>query len=63
MTKGLKKLYNDWNVAAGDRWKIPVCEDRNGIIAVFGALFGYRNIKRFRAAEGDAHSSYELKRC
>ncbi len=63
MRKELKKLYNDWNVAAHDRWKIPVCEDRNGIIAVFGTPFGYKNINRFRAPEREESLSYEFKRC
>jgi len=41
--KPLKKLYQDWGIPAGDRWKIPVLEDRSGIIAVLGKPFGYSN--------------------
>ncbi len=41
--KPLKKLYQDWGVIAEDRWKIPVLEDRSGIIALLGKPFGYSN--------------------
>jgi tRNA(Ile)-lysidine synthetase-like protein len=40
-SKNLKKLYNEWNVPEQTRWKIPVCEDKTGIIAVLGSLFGF----------------------
>lgn len=44
-SKELKKLYNEWNVPEQTRWKIPVCEDKTGIIAVFGSLFGFPDVK------------------
>jgi tRNA(Ile)-lysidine synthase len=41
--KTLKKLYNEWGVTSEERWKIPVIEDREGIVAILGQTFGYRN--------------------
>jgi len=41
--KSLKKLYNDWGILRSERWKIPVIEDRTGIIAVLGKSFSYSN--------------------
>jgi len=63
ISKDLKKLYNDWNVAEQDRWKIPVCEDRSGIIAVIGKPFGYRCLSRFSNAAGGSRAFYLFERC
>lgn len=41
--KSLKKLFIDWGVVPEERWKIPVIEDRTGIIAVMGKSLGYSN--------------------
>ncbi|MCK5154446.1 MAG: tRNA lysidine(34) synthetase TilS [Spirochaetales bacterium] len=41
--KPLKKLFNDWGVVPEERWKIPVLEDRTGVIAVLGKPLGYSN--------------------
>ncbi len=41
--KPIKKLFSDWGVLPEDRWKIPVIEDRSGIIAVLGKPFGFKN--------------------
>lgn len=41
--KPIKKLFNDWGIMPDERWKIPVIEDRKGILAVIGKPFGYSN--------------------
>lgn len=41
--KPIKKLFNEWGVMPEERWKIPVIEDKNGIIAVLGRPFGFSN--------------------
>lgn len=41
--KPVKKLFSDWGVLPEDRWKVPVIEDRSGIIAVLGKPFGFNN--------------------
>lgn len=41
--KTLKKLFNDWGVLRSERWKIPVIEDRAGIVAVLGESLSYSN--------------------
>jgi tRNA(Ile)-lysidine synthase len=41
--KTIKKILNEWCVKPSDRWKIPIIEDRTGIIAVLGRPFGHRN--------------------
>ncbi len=41
--KPIKKLFSDWGVLPEDRWKVPVVEDRSGIIAVLGKPFGFNN--------------------
>jgi tRNA(Ile)-lysidine synthase len=40
----VKKVYNEWKVPERERWKIPIVEDRNGILAIFGLTFGYSNM-------------------
>ena len=42
-SKLLKKLYNEWKVPHGTRWKIPVVADGHGIVGVFGEPFGFPN--------------------
>jgi tRNA(Ile)-lysidine synthase len=39
----IKKLFSQWQVPSSLRWKIPVLEDRSGIIAVVGKPFGFKN--------------------
>jgi tRNA(Ile)-lysidine synthase len=39
----IKKLFSQWQVPSSLRWKIPVLEDRNGVIAVVGKPFGFNN--------------------
>lgn len=41
--KPIKKLFNEWGVKPEERWKIPVIEDKTGIIAVLGSPFGFSN--------------------
>jgi tRNA(Ile)-lysidine synthase len=41
--KSVKKLFNDWNVPPYLRTIIPLCEDRNGVFAVWGRPFGFPN--------------------
>jgi tRNA(Ile)-lysidine synthetase-like protein len=41
--KSVKKLFNDWNVPANLRTIIPLCEDRDGVFAVWGRPFGFPN--------------------
>jgi tRNA(Ile)-lysidine synthase len=49
--KTLKKLFNDWGVLPGERWKIPVIEDRAGIVAVMGKSLSYSNRIAFNYKE------------
>ncbi len=41
--KPLKKLFNEWGVLRSERWKVPVIEDKTGIVAVLGKSLGYSN--------------------
>ena len=41
--KPIKKLFSEWGVLPEERWKLPVIEDRSGIIAVLGKPFGFSN--------------------
>ncbi len=43
-TKSLKKLFNDWKIDSGDRYRVPIIEDVRGITAVVGEHLGYENI-------------------
>ena len=47
----LTTLFSQWSVAITDRWRVPVIEDRNGIAAVLGAVWGGENVFR-PAAQG-----------
>ncbi len=51
--KTLKKLFGQWRVPPEDRWRIPVLEDRSGILAVIGGPLGFKN----RVAERHRQSS------
>ncbi len=63
ISKDLKKLYNEWHVPEHERWKIPVCEDRTGVIAVLGEPFGFRNLKRFVNAPRGESMSFAFDIC
>jgi len=52
--KSLKKLCNELRLAERDRGLVPVLEDRNGVLAVLGGLYGSRNIYRADAGCNDA---------
>ena len=55
--KTLKKLYNSWHIPEEDRWKIPVIEDRSGIIGIIGTPWGGKNLFcSSKAAENPAES-------
>ena len=41
--KSLKKLFNEWQVPEEKRWMIPVVADKEGVLAVMGEIFGYKN--------------------
>ncbi len=43
-TISLKKLFIDWKVPKEARLRIPVLQTRNGIQAVFGKTYGYKDI-------------------
>ncbi len=58
-SKDLKKLYNEWNVPEQIRWKIPVCEDKTGIIAIMGSLFGFPDVKTQNPAMALSSFSFE----
>jgi tRNA(Ile)-lysidine synthase len=45
-SKELRKLFSEWRVPIGERWKIPILEDREGVVAVLGKPAGYPD--RFR---------------
>lgn len=42
-SKTVKKLLHEWRVPESERWKIPLITDRDGVIAVAGKPFGYKN--------------------
>ncbi len=41
--KSLKKLFNEWKVPEERRWMIPVVADKEGVLAVMGEIFGFKN--------------------
>ncbi len=61
-SRNLKKLYNAWNVPEQIRWKIPVCEDKTGIIAILGSLFGFPDVIRKYAAQDEVSVFFHLER-
>lgn len=44
--KKLKALFNDWKVPEHLRLLLPVCEDKHGVVALMGGLFGFKNVYR-----------------
>ena len=56
--KRLTKLYAEWRVPQFERWRVPIVEDRQGILAVLGKPLGYRN--RFRQAEAGECSDVDI---
>jgi tRNA(Ile)-lysidine synthetase-like protein len=42
-SRSVRKLFTLWRVAPLERWKIPVVETAEGIVAVLGSLFGYED--------------------
>jgi len=51
--KSIKKLFGEWKVPEDDRWKIPIIEDRTGILLVLGEGFGYKNRVTVRHKRAD----------
>jgi len=45
--KALRKLFSEWRIPRNEGWRVPVLEDRNGILAVLAGLLGYKD--KFRA--------------
>jgi len=61
-SKQLDVLFSEWGVEAVDRDRIPVLEDRDGVVAVLGAGFGGRD--RYRHNDGcgsDVRLSIQVK--
>jgi tRNA(Ile)-lysidine synthase len=42
-TKKVRALFADWHLKRSDRWRVPVLEDRMGIVAVLGGAYGGRD--------------------
>ncbi len=42
-TKAVSKLFNEWRIPPDMRWKIPILEDTEGVIAVLGSQYGGKN--------------------
>lgn len=40
-SKNIRKMFQEWDVPDDVKWEIPIVEDRAGIRAVFGSLFGF----------------------
>ncbi len=55
--KSIKKLFGEWKVPGDDRWKIPIIEDRTGILLVLGEGFGYKNRVTVRHKKADMEVS------
>lgn len=51
--KSIKKLLGEWKVPGEDRWKIPIVEDRTGILLILGEGFGYKNRVTVRHKKAD----------
>ena len=61
-SKRLDVLFSEWGVDAGDRDRIPVLEDRDGVVAVLGSGYGGRD--RYRHNDGcrsDVRLSIQVK--
>ncbi|MBN2049505.1 MAG: tRNA lysidine(34) synthetase TilS [Spirochaetales bacterium] len=55
----LNTLFSQWKVRPAHRWMIPIVEDREGIVAVLGEPFGYKN--RYRST-GEKHGGERIYR-
>lgn len=53
-TKTLKALFGEWKVPLGDRWKVPILADRNGVLAVLGSPVGRRTLVRWGMETAEA---------
>lgn len=42
-TKSVKKLFSEWAVPEELRFRIPILADRQGVLAVMGRVFGYKD--------------------
>lgn len=42
-TKKVRALFADWHLKRSERWRVPVLEDRAGIVAVLGGAYGGRD--------------------
>lgn len=42
-SKTVRALFTEWRVMKSECWKIPIVEQRGGIVAVLGSLFGYKD--------------------
>ena len=49
--KPVRKVFSEWKIPYSERWKVPVVDSRNGILAVLGKTIGYRNRYRHELAE------------
>ena len=38
--KTVKKLFNEWAIPPRERWRVPIIEDRRGVISVMGSVMG-----------------------
>jgi tRNA(Ile)-lysidine synthetase-like protein len=53
-TKTLKALFGEWKVPLGDRWKVPILADRNGVLEVLGSPVGRRTLVRWGMETAEA---------
>jgi tRNA(Ile)-lysidine synthase len=61
-SKRLDVLFSEWGVATADRDRIPVLEDRDGVVAVLGAGYGGRDRYRHNdGCESDVRLSIQVK--
>ncbi|MBN1412935.1 MAG: tRNA lysidine(34) synthetase TilS, partial [Spirochaetales bacterium] len=58
--KRLKQLLNEWHVPEEIRYRIPVLQDRKGILAVIGKPFGFKNRYSARALESKERGNIML---
>jgi len=60
--KSLKKLFNEWTVPPRERWRVPVVEHRDGILAVLGGAVGFRDriSKVMKSMERDGEIDYTI---
>lgn len=60
-SKSVKKLLSEWRIPSYLREGIPVLEDRNGLCAVVGAPFGYRNLVSRRCSLHQNEQEREMR--